>query len=106
MNSPRWEALEAQRAMVLRQQAELAFQADYLTELEKGLDQASRELLPVVIAAEGDVVEIRNSPIQAIILALITGLIVAMPVALVVEQWPRWQTELAAHDTQNQSSSE
>ncbi|MEM8638642.1 MAG: hypothetical protein AAGG51_07515 [Cyanobacteria bacterium P01_G01_bin.54] len=104
-NFPRQGALEAQRAIVLREKAELAFHSDYLADLERNLEQASRDLFPMMIIVEGKITQVKQSPLQVIAFALITGFIVATFVALVIEQWPRWQAELATANISAQTQS-
>lgn len=92
-NLPRQQALEAQRASALLKQAELAFQVNYVAELENDLEQTSRELLPVVITTDGKAEKLPRPPLQTPIIAFIGGLLVAMVVASLVDQW---QEELMA----------
>ncbi|MGB0563972.1 MAG: hypothetical protein ACPGVO_19555 [Spirulinaceae cyanobacterium] len=103
-NIPRLEALEAQRAIALREQAALEFQAEYLAELRNNLEQASQDLLPIEIAAEGDIQENRTSLLQVMILAVVSGFMVATLLVIIVEQWPHWQAELAAANAGEKSA--
>lgn len=105
-NVSRQEALESQRASTLRQQADVTFQYEYLTELKNNIEQASQDLLPIEIAAEGDIQESRTALVQVTVLAVIAGFMVATLLAIIVEQWPHWQAELAVAQTAEASPSE
>lgn len=99
-NTPRQIALENQRAEVLRQQAELAFQQQYIQDLTDNLETQSAAQLPLTVVEESDVITVARSPLQIAILSLIAGFMVSTLVAILIEQWPRWQAELSAHESE------
>ncbi len=99
-NTPRRIALENQRAEVLRQEAELAFQQQYIQDSIDNLGTQSAAQLPLTVVEESDVITVARSPLQIAILSLIAGFMVSTLVAILIEQWPRWQAELSAHESE------
>lgn len=100
-NLPRQTAMEEQRAELLREQVVFAAQLAFLTELEQELAQASRDLLPITVSFEGAVAAQTNSSVQAVIFGLMAGFMIAVLIAIAVEQWPHLRAELQATETES-----
>ncbi|WP_072622894.1 Wzz/FepE/Etk N-terminal domain-containing protein [Spirulina major] len=95
-NIARRTALETQRAELLRAEATLSFQQGYFQDIQDDLADNSVEFLPLTVIEESEISAVQRSPLQIVILSLIAGFMVATLAAILLEQWPRLQAELAA----------
>lgn len=92
----RQEAIEQERAKQLADLTSFQFDQQYLKQLQQDSQAFTQQVLPISIVSESEVTQSARSPLQLAILSLIAGFMVAVLAAIIREQIPRIQAELAA----------
>ncbi|WP_017302720.1 hypothetical protein [Spirulina subsalsa] len=94
-DSPRQEALQSERASQLASLTAFQFDQAFLQQSLDNPAPFTQQVLPITVLSESPITQPSRSRLQLIILSLIAGFMVAVLAAIILEQIPRLQAELA-----------